>query len=239
MNLYHKIAKIKGEMAKAKLPKTGYNGYTKFNYFQLDDFEPILEKLCSDYGVVTFFQFGIDFASMIVVNADNPEQNVEIKCPASISGKTGNAMQDIGAMQTYARRYLFMSFFGITESDTLDAVLGKDEPSKQNAKPVAEPKTQTNSNPTMSDGKPSQHSEQKESPDFMYVWKKAIGKYGYDTKKAKESESNKKALSEAKSLISQRYGKDSITLLSNDQICDLDAFLSNGPESFTSDEIPA
>ena len=87
LNLYQKIAKIKGEMAKAKLPKTGYNGYTKFNYFQLDDFEPFLEKLCSDYGLVTFFNFTLDTASMAVINSDEPEQSIEIKSPISIAGK--------------------------------------------------------------------------------------------------------------------------------------------------------
>lgn len=48
LNLYQKVAMIKGEMSKAKFPKTGYNKFTKFKYFQLDDFEPVLEKLCSD-----------------------------------------------------------------------------------------------------------------------------------------------------------------------------------------------
>ena len=60
-----------------------------------------------------------------------------------------------------------------------------------------------------------------------------------NAKKAKESESNKNALSNAKDLVSQRYGKGSITELTKEQICDLDSFLSNGPENFVSDEIPS
>lgn len=231
LNLYQKIAKVKGEMAKAKLPKTGYNGYTKFNYFQLDDFEPFLEKLCSDYGLVTFFNFTLDTASMAVINSDEPEQSIEIKSPISIAGKTGNPMQDIGAMQTYARRYLFMSFFGITESDTLDAVIGKDKPQSQSDK-----SHENTSQPT----RPSNQSKASdEDVDFMSVWKKTLAHFGYDTKKAKESESNRNALSNAKDLVSQRYGKGSITELTKEQICDLDAFLSNGPENFVSDELPA
>ena len=231
LNLYQKIAKVKGEMAKAKLPKTGYNGYTKFNYFQLDDFEPFLEKLCSDYGLVTFFNFTLDTAYMAVINSDEPEQSIEIKSPISIAGKTGNPMQDIGAMQTYARRYLFMSFFGITESDTLDAVIGKDKPQAQSEK------SDTN---TVSPTRPSNQSKASgEDADFMSVWRKTLAHFGYDTKKAKESESNRNALSNAKDLVSQRYGKGSITELTKEQICDLDAFLSNGPENFVSDELPA
>lgn len=235
LNLYQKIAKIKGEMAKAKLPKTGYNGYTKFNYFQLDDFEPFLEKLCSDYGLVTFFNFTLDTAYMAVINSDEPEQSIEIKSPISIAGKTGNPMQDIGAMQTYARRYLFMSFFGITESDTLDAVIGKDKPQAQTHSQPEKVDSNT-SQPT----RPSNQSKASdEDIDFMSVWKKTLAHFGYDTKKAKESESNKNALSNAKDLVSQRYGKGSITELTKEQICDLDAFLSNGPENFVSDELPA
>lgn len=236
LNLYQKIAKVKGEMAKAKLPKTGYNSYTKFNYFQLDDFEPVLEKLCSDYGIVTFFNFSPDSASMIVIDSDNPEQSISVMSPVAITGKTGNAMQDIGAMQTYARRYLFMSFFGITESDTLDAVLGKDVDKNAEAKSVQN-KPPVNSKPQQKDS--AETKPQQNDDECKATWKKVLNHFGYDTKKAKESNDNKDALSKAKALVYQRYGKESITSLSKEQISDLENFISKGPEDFVSDEIPA
>lgn len=236
LNLYQKVAMIKGEMAKAKFPKTGYNKFTKFNYFQLDDFEPVLEKLCSDYGIVTFFNFSPDSASMIVVNSDAPDQSISVMSPVAITEKTGNAMQDIGSMQTYARRYLFMSFFGITESDTLDAVLDNDGDNNAEAKSVQN-KPSVNSKPQQKDS--AEPKPQQKDDEFKAAWKKVLNHFGYDTKKARESNDNKDALSKAKALVYQRYGKDSITALSKEQLSDLENFISKGPEDFVSDEIPA
>ena len=232
LNLYQKIAKIKGEMAKAKLPKTGYNGYTKFNYFQLDDFEPFLEKLCSDYGLVTFFNFTLDTASMAVINSDEPEQSIEIKSPISIAGKTGNPMQDIGAMQTYARRYLFMSFFGITESDFLDEVAGMDTPkSGDDIEHVSPDKSEA--------VKKSDANADKKKSTAYQVWRRLLNMNGFDSKKPLENEENKTSMDKARDVMRARYGKDNATQLSENQLADLNAYLDSlvTPENFVSDEI--
>ena len=232
LNLYQKIAKVKGEMAKAKLPKTGYNGYTKFNYFQLDDFEPFLEKLCSDYGIVTFFNFTLDTASMAVINSDEPEQSIEIKSPISIAGKTGNPMQDIGAMQTYARRYLFMSFFGITESDFLDEVAGMNTPKSED--------DVDHVNPDKSEAvKKSDANADKKKSTAYQVWRRLLNMNGFDSKKPLENEENKTSMDKARDVMRARYGKDNATQLSENQLADLNAYLDSlvTPENFVSDEI--
>jgi hypothetical protein len=50
--------------------------------------------------------------------------------------KGSNAVQALGGMQTYMRRYLYMAMFDICENDTFDAVSGKTEKAK-NQKPYA------------------------------------------------------------------------------------------------------
>ena len=233
MNLYQKVAKIKGEMSSMKFSKTGRNSFTKFNYFQLDDFEPTLEKLCSQYGVVTYFQFALDAARMVVVDADDPTQKIEVDSPVDVSfGKTSTKMQDIGSMQTYARRYLFMSFFGITESDFLDEVAGMNTPkSEDDVEHV---------NPDKSEAvKKSDANADKKKSTAYQVWRRLLNMNGFDSKKPLENEENKTSMDKARDVMRARYGKDNATQLSENQLADLNAYLDSlvTPENFVSDEI--
>ena len=233
MNLYQKVAKIKGEMSSMKFSKTGRNSFTKFNYFQLDDFEPTLEKLCSQYGVVTYFMFALDVARMVVVDADDPTQKIEVDSPVDVSfGKTSTKMQDIGSMQTYARRYLFMSFFGITESDFLDEVAGMDNPkSEDDVEHV---------NPDKSEAvKKSDANTDKKKSTAYQVWRRLLNMNGFDSKKPLENEENKTSMDKARDVMRARYGKDNATQLSENQLADLNAYLDSlvTPENFVSDEI--
>ena len=233
MNLYQKVAKIKGEMSSMKFSKTGRNSFTKFNYFQLDDFEPTLEKLCSQYGVVTYFMFALDAARMVVVDADDPNQKIEVDSPVDVSfGKTSSKMQDIGAMQTYARRYLFMSFFGITESDFLDEVAGMDTPKSE------DDVEHVNPNKNDSVKKPDTNADKKKGTAYQ-VWRRLLNMNGFDSKKPLENEDNKASMEKARDVMRARYGKDNATQLSENQLADLNAYLDSlvTPENFVSDEI--
>ena len=233
MNLYQKVAKIKGEMSSMKFSKTGRNSFTKFNYFQLDDFEPTLEKLCSQYGIVTYFMFALDAARMVVVDADDPTQKIEVDSPVDVSfGKTSTKMQDIGAMQTYARRYLFMSFFGITESDFLDEVAGMDNPkSGDDVEHVSPDKSEA--------VKKSDTNADKKKSTAYQVWRRLLHMNGFDSKKPLENEENKTSMDKARDVMRARYGKDNATQLSENQLADLNAYLHSlvTPENFVSDEI--
>lgn len=52
---------------------------------------------------------------------------MKIECPvADLDLKGANKMQMLGGIQTYARRYLYMAMFDITENDAFDAAQGKE-----------------------------------------------------------------------------------------------------------------
>lgn len=241
MNLYQKVAKIKGEMSSMKFTKTGKNSFTHFNYFQLDDFEPTLEKLCSQYGVVTYFQFALDAARMVVVDADSPADKIEVDSPVDVSfGKTSTKMQDIGSMQTYARRYLFMSFFGITESDFLDEVAGSDTPKSEDDVEHVNPDKDGSKKPDANayNRKPDTNADKKKGTAYQ-VWRRLLNMNGFDSKKPLENEENKASMEKARDVMRARYGKDNATQLSENQLEDLNAYLDSlvTPENFVSDEL--
>ena len=132
MNIYEKIQIIKSELNRAKLKKSGENKFAGYKYYELADFLPQIVELCKDNGILTFISFTADLAILTAVNSEKPEEQIKITSPMKeIEQKGCNAIQSLGGVETYQRRYLYMALFDIVENDMFD---GADP--KQNEKPT-------------------------------------------------------------------------------------------------------
>jgi hypothetical protein len=61
-----------------------------------------------------------------IVNTDKPEEKIIITSPMSSAALKGcHEVQNLGAVQTYLRRYLWVAALEIVEHDALDATTGK------------------------------------------------------------------------------------------------------------------
>ena len=137
LNLYSKLQKVRVELQSSNLKKSGKNTYSKYEYFELGDFLPKVNELCDKYGLSTIFQFSKEQADLIVIDVDNTEKFEIFSTPVEVTSlKGGTAMQNIGATQTYARRYLYVMAFEIAESDLIDAVDYEAEIAKAKISPV-------------------------------------------------------------------------------------------------------
>lgn len=133
MNIYEKLQKIKVELLDCNLKKTGKNGYSDFSYYELSDIMPDIIKLCNKYKVCTVISFMENSAKLSAMDCENKEtlRFVEVIAPtAKLEIKGANAIQALGGMQTYMRRYLYMAMFDITENDHFDSVSGTEEKPK-------------------------------------------------------------------------------------------------------------
>ena len=84
-------------------------------------------------GTITFYT---DLAILTIVDVDKPEDKIEFKSPMSTAELKGcHAIQNLGAVQTYLRRYLWVAAMEIVEHDSLDAVTGSDS---KKAEPTVE-----------------------------------------------------------------------------------------------------
>ena len=132
MNLYEKIQTIKSELIAKDLKKSGENKFAKFKYYELNDFLPAIISLCLSRNVFTSVSFTNENAILSVINIDDTSERFEITSPmkeGEIKGAT--AIQNLGGVETYQRRYLYMALFDITENDMNDAGReDKDEPLK-------------------------------------------------------------------------------------------------------------
>ena len=65
---------------------------------------------------------------LTIVNAENTDEKLVFTSPMSNANLKGcHDVQNLGAVQTYLRRYLWVNAFEIVESDGLDATTGKDD----------------------------------------------------------------------------------------------------------------
>ncbi|NEZ47836.1 single-stranded DNA-binding protein [Clostridium niameyense] len=133
MSVYKKLADARVKLQEEGLKKSGKNKFAGYEYFELEDFLPSINKINKQVGLCTIVKFSIDIATLIIVDVDEPDNAIEITSPMKSATLKGcHEIQNLGAVESYQRRYLYMTAYEIAESDLLDGTTGKDTPSKQN-----------------------------------------------------------------------------------------------------------
>lgn len=130
MNIYEKLLKVREGFSAAKITKSGQNTFANFNYFELSDIVPTITKLCAEVKALPLINYGQGTATLKFINAEKPDEFIEVSCEMrEITNNKMNAAQAYGSIQTYTRRYLYLTMFDIVEPDTLDTLpQGTQEP---------------------------------------------------------------------------------------------------------------
>lgn len=134
MNVYQRLSKAREIFHSSKIKKTGHNKFAGYDYFELADFiVPALQifKECGLSGVVSY---GKDEARLTITNMEKPEETIVVTSPMSTAALKGcHEVQNLGAVQTYLRRYLWVAALEIVEHDAIDATTGKDKPAPRHS----------------------------------------------------------------------------------------------------------
>lgn len=139
MNIYEKVQRVKQKLLEANIKKSGLNKYAGYNYYELSDFTPHIVNECNEIGLFTSISFNKEVATLKIINTEKPEEVLEYTSPMEdLELKGCNKVQALGGVETYSRRYLYMSAFDIIENDMFDA--GKDEDAKNEAEKIDEVK---------------------------------------------------------------------------------------------------
>ena len=121
MNIYGKLAEARAQFHALKLKKTGKNKFAGYEYFELADFVIPGMKCLKDNGLVPVVSFTESIAMMSVHSIDG-DGMVVISSPMSTANLKGcHPIQNVGAVETYQRRYLWMALMEIVEHDALDS----------------------------------------------------------------------------------------------------------------------
>ena len=132
-NIYQKLMNVRTNFHKLELKKSGHNKFANFKYFELGDFLVPATKLLNEEGLCPIVTFDNEVAKMVLVNTDNPSETITFTSPMrDLELKGANSMQSLGGVETYQTRYLYIQLLNIVESDSFDAVSGKDEHISEN-----------------------------------------------------------------------------------------------------------
>jgi hypothetical protein len=122
MNVYQKLNEARTRLHQAKLKKSGYNKFAGYSYFELSDFLVPALQIFNEIGLCSTISFDRDYASMKIINVDKPEEVIVFTSPMSDANLKGcHPVQNLGAVETYTRRYLWVTALEIVEHDALDA----------------------------------------------------------------------------------------------------------------------
>lgn len=125
MNVYQKLNEARDLFHQAPLKKSGHNKFAGYSYFELGDFVVPALEIFKQVGLTSVISFKQDEAMMQIINTDKPDEVVTITTPMSEANLKGcHPVQNLGAVQTYIRRYLWVAAMEIVEHDALDSTTG-------------------------------------------------------------------------------------------------------------------
>ena len=127
-NIYTKLMEVRVAFHKLELKKSGLNKFAGFKYYELGDFLVPATKLLQEVNLCPMISFNNDLATMTLINGDEPTEQITFTSPMrDLELKGTNAVQNLGGVQTYLTRYLYIQLLNIVEADVFDATSGKDD----------------------------------------------------------------------------------------------------------------
>ena len=136
MSVYKKLMQARINLQNTKLTKTGHNKFAGYKYFELGDFLPAVQQIFNDLGLCGTVSYTHETATLTITDTEDGTVVLITSPMSSAALKGAHDIQNLGAVQTYLRRYLWVTAMEIVEHDALDATLGSDEPKK---KPIEKP----------------------------------------------------------------------------------------------------
>ena len=111
-----------------ELKKSGLNKFAGYSYFELGDFIPAIQQIFYDIGLCGIVSFKSDYAELAIYDTEDGTMVMITSPMAEANLKGAHPIQNLGAMESYQRRYLWMTAMEIVEHDVIDSTAGADAP---------------------------------------------------------------------------------------------------------------
>jgi len=143
MSVHKKLMQARIELQGTQLKKSGLNKFAGYSYFELGDFLPTIQAIFNRLGLCGVVSYSIEYATLTITDVEDGTVVVITSPMAEANLKGTHPIQNLGAVETYSRRYLWMTAMEIVEHDILDASTGYEEEAKPKAaaKPAAKAPT--------------------------------------------------------------------------------------------------
>lgn len=126
MSVYNKLMEARLTLQNTALTKSGHNKFAGYKYFELGDFIPAIQKIFANLNLCGVISYTQDMATLTIIDTED-NSKIEITSPMSSAALKGcHEVQNLGAVQTYIRRYLWVTAMEIVEHDAIDSSPGAD-----------------------------------------------------------------------------------------------------------------
>jgi hypothetical protein len=119
--VHKKLMQARIALQNAPLKKSGHNKFAGYSYFELGDFIPTINQIFNEIGLCGVVSYDAEIASLTITDVDDGT-NIIITSPMADANLKGcHPIQNLGAVETYTRRYLWVTAMEIVEHDALDS----------------------------------------------------------------------------------------------------------------------
>lgn len=126
-----KLDDVKCKISQSSIKKSGKNNFQHYSYFELKDFLPITRKLFNEAGLFSTFEVKKGSAFLTIQDLDSGYGHTwEHRLPKvqkfTVKGNNKSPIKETeiektkGALETYARRYLYLAALELTDADPID-----------------------------------------------------------------------------------------------------------------------
>lgn len=133
MTVYEKLNDARLAFQKKNVKKSGHNKFAGYSYYELADILPAINEIAKELKFTCVVTFGTEIAQLEFIDVEKPEERITFLSPMSKASLKGcHEVQNLGAVETYIKRYLYQNCFEIVENDVLDSTMNPNENRNQN-----------------------------------------------------------------------------------------------------------
>lgn len=122
MNVFEKLMAARIKLHAREIKKSGRNTFANYSYMELADFLIPTQTIFAELGLCGVVSYTADTASLTITDMADPGQQIRITSPMGSAALKGcHEVQNVGAVETYQRRYLWVTAMEIVEHDALDS----------------------------------------------------------------------------------------------------------------------
>ena len=132
MSVHKKLMAARVKLLSTEMKKSGQNKFAGYSYFELGDFIPHVQAIFNELGLCGVVSFDNTYASLTITDTEDGTVIVVTSPMAEANLKGAHPIQNLGAVLSYQRRYLWMAAMELVEGDAIDSA-----PPVEAPKPVA------------------------------------------------------------------------------------------------------
>lgn len=121
MSVHKKLMAARVKLQSVDMKKSGQNKFAGYSYFELGDFIPHVQTIFNELGLCGVVSFNTEYAQLCITDVEDNSVIVVTSPMAEANLKGAHPIQNLGAVLSYQRRYLWMAAMELVEGDAIDS----------------------------------------------------------------------------------------------------------------------